>query len=135
MERHKSQCIKLHNELIEIDLNLIELIIKLNEKKLLTRGCCENYFDNNSYIIFEYHLFMELLSQNKHILKFIDEKCSKSKIYYANNNLRHIEYNEVEYNENFKNITEIWIYITFPNVSINDFIICLNGVEILELNN
>jgi hypothetical protein len=81
----------------------------------------KKYENNRAYIIFEYNCFIELL-QNQYILKFIDDKCTKSEIYYANNNLRHIKYNESEYNENFKNITEIWICITFPNILINDFI-------------
>lgn len=121
MERHQSKYIKLHNELIEIDLNLIELITKINEKKLLTRGCCENYENNRAYILFEYNMFIELL-KNKHILKFIDDECTKSEIYYAINNMRQIKYNEAEYNEKFKNMTEIWIRITFSNILINDFI-------------
>jgi hypothetical protein len=121
MERHESKYIELHNELIEIDLNLVNLITKINKTKLLTRGCCQNYENNRAYIIFEYNCFIELL-QNQYILKFIDDTCTKSEIYYANNNLRHIKYNEAEYNENLKNITEIWICITFPNILINDFI-------------
>lgn len=121
MERHQSKYITLHNELIEVDLNLIELITKINEKKLLTRGCCENYENNKAYIIFEYYSFIELL-KNKHILQFINNECSKGKIYYANNDLRHLEYSEVEYNENFKNITEIWITIFFSSSLINDFL-------------
>ncbi len=120
MERHESKYIKLHNELIEVDLNMIELITEINEKKLLTRGCCENYENYGAYIVFEYYSFIELL-KNKHILKFVNDKCTKSKIYYANNGLRHMEYNEAKYNDDLKNITEIWIFITFPNSLISDF--------------
>ena len=33
-----------------------------------------------------------------------------------------MEYDETEYNEKFKNITEIWICISFSNILINDFL-------------
>lgn len=121
MESHESKYIELHNQLIEIDLNMIELITKINKKKLVTRGCCENYKNGDAYVIFEYTSFNELL-ENKYISKFINNMCTKSKIYYAQNALRHVKYNEIEYNKNFKNITEIWICITFPNILINEFI-------------
>lgn len=32
MESHESKYIELHNQLIEIDLNMIELITKINKK-------------------------------------------------------------------------------------------------------
>ncbi len=120
MVNHESKYIELHNQLIEIDLNLVEFITKINKKKLLTRGCCENYENNKAYVIFEYTSFIELL-QNKYISKFIDDVCTKSEIYYANNEFRHIKYDEIEYNKNFKNLTEIWICITFPNILIDNF--------------
>ena len=121
MERHESKYIELHNEVIEVDLNMIELVTKLNKTKLITRGCCENWNNNYAYIIFEYNCFVELL-QNISILKFIDEYCTKSEIYYALNHLRHIKYNNDEYNEKFKDQTEIWISISFSHLLIKDFV-------------
>lgn len=121
MEMHESKIIELHGKSFDVDLNMIELIIKLNKNKLITRGCCENYKNDRAYIIFEYISFNELL-QNEHISKFINDVCTKGKIYYSSNGLRHLKYDEMEYNENFKNITEIWICVYFPNSSINDFV-------------
>ena len=103
-------------------LNILELITKINKKNLITRGCCENYNNNNNaYIIFEYNCFIELLKNND-ILKFVNKFCSKSEIYYAQNHLRHIKYNDIEYDEKLKNETEIWISITFQTILIKDFI-------------
>jgi hypothetical protein len=121
MLRHESKDIELHNEIFDVDLNMIELITKINKIKLVTRGCCENWNNEYAYIIFNYNCFIELL-KNNYILKFIDEYCNKSEIYYALNDLRHIKYNDDEYNEKFKDKTEIWIYITFPNILIKDFV-------------
>lgn len=120
MTRHETQNIKLHGETIEIDINMVELMTKINKTKLTTRGCCENYDGNNAYIIFEYNCFVELLN-NDRISNFIDDFCTKSEIYYADNKLRHIKYDNIEYNEKFKNMTEIWIYVTFSNMSLKDF--------------
>lgn len=119
-ERHCAKYIELHNQLIEIDLNMISVIEKLNKTKLITRGCCEDIGDekNNAYIIFEYNSYVELLNNLK-ISGFFKKYCSLSSIYYANNDLRSIEYNEFEYNNKFKNVTEIWICIRFPNCLLN----------------
>lgn len=119
---HQSKYIELHGESIEIDLKMIEIITKLNKKKLITRGCCENWYNKGyAYINFEYNSFIELY-KNILISKFVNKFSNKGEIYYALNDLRHIKYNELEYNEKYKNETEIWICIEFPSSLINIFV-------------
>lgn len=124
---HESKYIELHNETIEIDINMIELITKLNKDKLITRGCCENWQNSGqAYIIFEYNCFIELIElKNDNISRFINDS-NKSEVYYANNNLRHIKYNNIDYKEKFKNETEIWICVTFPTTLIQNFVNVIN---------
>lgn len=66
-ERHCAKFIKIHNVLIEININMINIIKKLNKTKLITRGCCEDIGDekNNAYIVFEYNSYVELLNNVK----------------------------------------------------------------------
>lgn len=99
---------------------MINIIEKLNKTKLIIRGCCEDIGDekNNAYIIFEYNSYVELLNNVK-ISEFFEKYYSLSNIYYANNDLRSVEYNEFEYNSKFKNVTEIWVSIRFPNSLLN----------------
>ncbi len=120
MITHEAKFIQLHGKSIEIDVNMIEFITKINKTKLKTRGCCENHVDDDAYVIFEYDCFVELTNDNV-MSNFFNEYCTKSQIYYANNDLRDIEYNETEYNEKFKNISEIWICIVFPCKLKKDF--------------
>lgn len=118
---HESKDIELHDKIIDVDLNLIELITKINKNKLITRGCCENRNESyEAYIIFEYNDFVELL-KNIYIFEFVNKFCITGNIYYAANHYRHLQYNKFEYDEKLKNETEIWISITFPTNLIKDF--------------
>ncbi len=121
VNKHPSKFISLHNKKLEIDINMIEIITKLNKDKLITRGCCENTDGTNSYIIFNYEDYIKLISNNE-ILNFIKNNCTISDIYYAHNMYRHIKYDENEYNEKFKKQTEVWICMRFPNNLIETFV-------------
>ena len=81
---------------------------------IITRGV------GKSYIIFEYYCFVELLNNTK-ISDFIEKNCYKSKIYYAQNYLRDIPYDENEYNNLYKLETEVWISITFDKTLLDEF--------------
>ncbi len=121
VNKHPSKFICLHNKKIEIDINMIEIITKLNKDKLITRGSCENTDGTNAYIIFNYEDYIELICNNE-ILNFIKTNCTVSDIYYAHNMYRHIKYDENEYNEKFKKQTEVWICMRFPNNLIETFV-------------
>lgn len=117
---HKYKSIELHGEIVDIDINIIDLIKNLNEKKLITRGCCENWNNNNAYIIFEVNSLNELLKNNKNFYDFVKSNyVKKSEIYYNLNTHRHIKYDYTEYENIYKNICEIWQSITFPSSLIN----------------
>ena len=117
---HEYKSIELHGEIIDVDINMIDLIKNLNKTKLITRGCCENWSDDNAYIIFEVNAYNELLKNNKNFYDFVKNVVVKqSEIYYNLNTHRHIKYDRTEYENKYKNICEIWQYITFPTSSIN----------------
>jgi hypothetical protein len=118
---HEYKSIELHGEIIDVDINMIDLIKNLNKTKLITRGCCENWNNNNAYIIFEANAYNELLRNNKKFYDFIkSNNVIQSKIYYNLNAHRNIDYNCMEYENKYKNICEIWKSITFPTSSINE---------------
>jgi hypothetical protein len=123
---HESIILNIHNENIDVDLALVDLIKKINHKKLITRGSCEDFtFKNDpgiSYVLFEYKSFMELFNKNEIFKQFFnDEKrCIISEPYYAFNDLRHIQINKQILNDyllelnNKTNIeNEIWISVSF----------------------
>lgn len=121
-DRHAYKSIKLHDEIIDIDINMIDLIKNLNKIKLITRGCCENWYNNNNaYVIFEANAYNELLNNNKNFYDFVKSVVvEQSEIYYNLNTHRHIKYDRTEYENKYKNICEIWQYISFPTSSINE---------------
>jgi non-canonical (house-cleaning) NTP pyrophosphatase len=129
---HLSEIIKFGDKEIEIDCKLVPLITRLNKKKLITRGSCENWSSLMSeyvniletkpqaYIIFEYNEFVELLKRNHFILQL----GSLSKPYYALNELRQIP---VDFNSKFyESKSEIWISWTFDSDLINKLIYKFN---------
>ena len=121
MEHHPAKIIKLHDEEFEVDLNMIELITKLNETKLITRGCCENHEDmQGAYIIFENDSFNDLI-KNTNILKFINNFCTKGNVRFG----KYICPSDSKCMFDSKGMIiatpEMWITIRFPNALINEF--------------
>lgn len=120
-DKHQNKSIELHDKIIDIDVNMIDLIKNLNKTKLITRGCCENWSNNNAYIIFEVNAYNQLLKNNKNFYDFVKNiVVEQSEIYYNLNTHRHIKYDRTEYENKYINICEIWLYITFPSSSINE---------------
>lgn len=123
---HESIILNIHNENIEVDLSLVDLIKKINYNKLITRGSCEDLtFKNDpgiSYVLFEYKSFMELYNKNELFKQFFndDKRCVISKPYYALNNLRYIQIDKqilndylLKLNDNGEMENEIWISVSF----------------------
>ena len=80
---HKYKSIELRGEIVDIDINIIDLIKNLNQKKLITCGYCENWSNDDAYIIFEVNSLNELLKNNLNFKNFVKSDCiKKSEIYY-----------------------------------------------------
>ncbi len=124
---HDSTIIKIHNEFIEIDNLIINLIVKLNKNKLITRGSCENEVYNDKscvYILFEYFSFNEFikLEENKNFKQFIIDECCLTRPYFSSNGNYKIEKQDLmQYNSQ----QEIWICVTFENKYIDKCVECL----------
>jgi len=120
IDKHDYKSIVLHNQIIDIDINMIDLIKTLNKNKLITRGCCENWNNGYAYIIFEVNEYNLLLKNNKKFCDFVKNKVVKqSEIYYALNIYRDIKYKYDEYEKTYKKETENWQSISFPTNLIN----------------
>lgn len=88
------KCCKCNNNMIELDPNIANAIVKLNNKGYTTKFCCEGYHsdtDVNSYIYFDINIRKYVEDYNLESPWYIDERYSQGYVIRAD-----IDYDNVE---------------------------------------